>query len=87
MVVPGNTHSFLEARGNITYCPPPKKLALPHYTKSFCLCQQRSFSRGDSTVILPLTIYKEVSVPWWFGFRLEPIFNTDPPASKNTAQF
>ncbi len=22
---------------------------------------------------------------WWFGFRLEPIFNTAPAASKNTA--
>jgi len=29
----------------------------------------------------------KLNFQWWFGFRLELIFNTAPVAPKNTAQF
>jgi len=33
------------------------------------------------------TIWASLISQWWFNFRLKPIYDTAPTASKNTAQF
>jgi len=36
---------------------------------------------------VPAVMLRDGISPWWIDLRLEPIFNTVPAASKNTAPF